>query len=327
MESRGRWLFVFVIVVIAAGAVRGSLTNYQAKRKAILEACEAERRRLSPTALEEVRSSNSTPEIQFIHTARLKPGGVGQLIVKGKFVPGTKFLLVSDSIAVVNETLTTSEYRATVKAPVGIGPETADVEAFAPVTAAYARGTKPAVVVTGKFQWEFKSANGWRVKAIPGEDTRGSGRDQGHFNYRLEFFRGAETAPFERRPARLGFDPWSSPPFTIYVEEEVEGTDLQARMQELAQRISLPNISNEERAKLMQEIQVIQQKMVAQLSDMNAMQRRAQEIEQKRKEFGCRSIQVEVLPGGDVRGTMSCGELVGRNLTLTGTLKLGVGPE
>ncbi|RPI22600.1 MAG: hypothetical protein EHM61_21900 [Acidobacteria bacterium] len=319
---RSKWLFVLILGVIAAGLVRGSLTNYEAKRKAIIAACAAERAKLSPTARNNVKADYPTPEITLIKSACVTPGGTGQLLVKGKFVQGTKFLLQSDTIEIVNETATTTEYRATVKVPSGIGPEEASIECYSPVSGIYAQGQKPAVIVTGKFEWDLKAANGWIIKARPLEDTRCTAAAQGDLNYSIEFFRGTETAPFQKRSAQLRYSPWSNPPFRFSIDAEEASLDGQAQMTELAKKLYNPNLSDAERDKLMAQLQTLQEKMVAQMSDMNAMQRKAKEAEQRKKEFGCRGIELQILPGSAVQGEMSCGELVGHDIKLTGTMKL-----
>jgi len=315
-------LFVVVLLVVAAGVVRASLDSFEAKRKAIIAECRAERNRLGIKSDEALYAMAPTPNISLITAASIPVGGTGELVVKGKFVPGSKFLLQSDSLQIVKEALTATEYRATVKAPAGIGPEMADLWVFSPVSGACAQGQK-AAVVTGKFEWELQSANGWRIKARPGIDTRLKPRGQGTtIEYAVEFFKGAETVPFQKRQGELYFSPWDDNPFHFRLEEEAIGGDMQAQLQALTQKLMNPSLSDAEREKLMAQMQEMSQKMVAKMSDMAAMQKEAQQAEQRKKEFGCENLELRLGTAGQVQGEMSCGQLVGRGIKLSGTVKV-----
>ncbi len=316
-----RSLFVLVLLVITAGLVRASLDGFHAKREAIVTACQAERKRLGITSDEVLRAKYPTPEISLITTACIPAGGTGELIVKGRFVVGSKFLLESDNLEVVKEALTATEYRATIKAPAGIGPEVADFWVFSPVSAISARGEK-AAVVTGKFEWDLQSANGWRIKAHPGLDTRCKPREQGSLKYTVEFFRGAETVPFQKREGELYFTPYDQNSYQLRLEEEQIGGDYQAQIQALTQKLTKPGISDAERDKVMAQLQTLSQKMLEKMSDLNAVQKEAQQAEQKKKEFGCQTLELRIEGGSQVQGEMHCGELVGRGIKLNGTVKV-----
>ncbi|RPJ61755.1 MAG: OmpH family outer membrane protein [Acidobacteria bacterium] len=317
-----RLLFVLVLMVIAAGIVRASLDGFNAKREAIIAACQAERARLGIKSDDVLFSKYPTPEITLITTACVPAAGTGELVVKGKFVPGSKFLLQSDSLEVVKEALTGTEYRATIKAPAAIGPEVADIFVFSPVSGASAHGQK-AVVVSGKFEWDLQSANGWRITARPaGPDTRCKSNRQS-IKYNLEFFRGAEKVPFQKRQGELYFSAYSQNPYQLRVEEERPAEDLQAQVQALSEKMMSPSLSDAERDKLMTQLQTLSQKMVAQMSDMAAVQKQAQQLEQRKKEFGCETLELRIEPGSKVQGEMHCGQLVGRGIDLNGTVNVG----
>ncbi len=316
-----RLLFVLVLIVIAAGIVRASLEGFNAKREAVVTACQAERNRLGIKSDDVLYAKYPTPEIALITTACIPAGGTGELIVKGKFVPGSKFLLQSDHLEIVKEALTATEYRATIKAPAGIGPEMADFAVYSPVSCASAHGEK-AAVVTGKFEFDLQSANGWRIKARPGLDTRCKPREQGSIKYSLEFFRGTEAAPFQKREAELFFSPHDQNPYRLSVEQEKVGGDYEAQILALSQKLMNPSISDAEREKAMAQLEAVQQKMMAKMSDMNAMQKEAAQLEQRKKEFGCESLELRFESGSQVQGEMNCGELVGRGIKLNGTVKV-----
>ncbi|MFB3906735.1 MAG: hypothetical protein ACE15E_25150, partial [Acidobacteriota bacterium] len=315
-----RLLFVLVLVVIAAGVVRASLEGFNARREAIVAACQAERNRLGIKSDDVLFSRYPTPEISLITTACVPAGGTGELVVKGKFVPGSKFLLESDRLEIVKEALTATEYRATVRAPAGTGPETASVSVYSPVSCASARGQK-AVVVMGKYEWDLQSANGWRIKARPGLDTRCNPHEQGTIEYQVEFFRGAETTPFQKREAQLYFSRYDQNPFQLRVDDEKQSGDIQSQVEALTKKLMKPGISQAEQEKTMAQLEALTQKMVAQMSDLAAVQKQAQQIEQRRKEFGCAVLELRIESGSQVQGEMHCGELVGRGIKLSGTVK------
>lgn len=315
-----RLVFVLLLSVIAAGLVRASLDGFDAKRRAIVTACQEERKRLG-ISNDDLPSKYPTPEISLVTTACIPVGGTGQLIVKGKFLPGTKFLLHSDQLEVVKESVTATEYRATIKAPAGLGPEVADISAYSPVSCASAHAQK-AAVVSGKWEWDLQSSNGWRIKARPGVDTRCNSRGQGALQYTVEFYRGAETTPFQKRPGELFFSPWDQHPYQLRVEEEKPGGDFQAQMQAISQKLMNPNTSMAEREKAMAEMQELQKKVMAKMSDMAAVQNEQKQFEQKKKEFGCEVLELQIGAGSQVQGLMRCGELVGRRIQVNGTVKV-----
>lgn len=313
-------VFVLVLMVVAAGLVRASLDGFNAKREAIIAACQAEKNRLGIKSDDVLFAKYPTPEITLINAANIPVGGTGDFVVKGKFVPGSKFLLESDHLEIVKEALTATEYRATVKAPVGIGPEVADLWVFSPVSGASAQGQN-AAVVTGKFDWELQSSNGWRIKAKQLADSRMKPRGQGPLKYSVEFYKGTETTPFQKREGELSFSPYNEHPFQLRIEEEQFGGDDQAQLQALTQKMMNPSLSEAEREKLIAQMQALSQKMVAQMQNTGAMQKRAADLEQKKKEFGCEHMEFTI-DAGQVQGEMRCGQLVGRGLKLTGTMKV-----
>jgi hypothetical protein len=72
----------------------------------------------------------------------------------------------------------------------------------------------------------------------------------------------------------------------------------------------------------MAQMQALSQKMMAKMSDMNAIQKEAAQLEQRKKEFGCETLELRFEAGSKVQGEMRCGELVGRGIKLNGTVKL-----
>ncbi len=103
-----------------------------------------------------------TPEIRMTTKACLMPGGTGDAAVNGEFAPGSSFVFENDNVDVVKENATATEYRATLKAAAGTGPQSAALLAITPVTAITARQDS-AAVVAGRYEWTRHPAGStWR---------------------------------------------------------------------------------------------------------------------------------------------------------------------
>lgn len=312
---------VCIIVLLAAGLTRASLKKFEQRRDAIMEASQKEQKRLGLTDRVALYAKHPSPEITLVSCLMLPPGGTGELVVKGKFQPGTQFVISSDNIEVVKEAATTSEYRATIKALAGAGPDYASVEAFSPVSGANHR-SRNVIFVGGKYEWDLKADNGWRVKARNGADTRCGSDNDGNPNvtYTLEFFKGAETTPFAKREATLHYSQYDSRYSFSISDQDEEAMNFEAELKNIYTKMSDPNISDAERDKLMAKMQTLSQKMMEGAGDMAAMQKKAAEQEAKKKEFGCRSISMTLDASGAISGDLQCGQNVGRQ-KLTGMMK------
>lgn len=307
-----------VLALAVLGIVQASLSRYQEKRSAIFLAATAERQRLG-IVNNNALGQYPTPEIQLGQAACLAPGATAEVIVKGRFKPGTKFLWKSDRLEVLTESVTENEYRATLKVPPDIGPESVDLEAYAPVSAFEAIRSK-AVVVSGRFEWDMNVSNGWRIKARLLEDTRcSSPGGGGSMKYALEFFHAQESAPFEKRTATLSYSPYDDYSYLFSIEEKNPFGGAQAEMEELAKKFQGGNVSDAEMQKLMARMEELQKELQVEMTKMGdpAFQ---QKLEQEKQQFGCRSIELQVQESR-LKGRLNCGQTVGMNLPLTGTLK------
>lgn len=312
---------VCVIVLLVGGLTRASLRQFEQRRQAIMEASRKEQQRLGLKDRNTLYAKHPTPEIGLVPCLMLAPGGTGELVVKGKFQPGTQFLITSDNIQVVKEATTATEYRATIKAAAGIGPDYAGVEAYTPVSGANARSGN-VVFIGGRYEWDLKTSNGWRVKLHNEADTRcGQGnRVSSEMTYVAEFFKGAETTPFVKRPASLYYDQYNSSYNFSVDDRDEESVNFEAEMKTIYTKMADPNISDDERDKLMERMEALSQKMIAGATDMASIQKKAAEQEAKKKEFGCRSISLKIGPDSTVSGDLQCGQNVGRP-TFTGMMK------
>jgi hypothetical protein len=301
-------------VAVSWGITRAYISKYQQKRSEILAACKAEKDKMTPEALKQLPARCGTPEISLVSPAAVKPGDTVDVMVSGKFPAGTNFLFESDSIEVLKESSAANSYRATIKVAPGGGPEKVAVSCFIPACCKSARNDLMAI--TGNFEWDLKAANGWTLKA----SSIASPAGLRELAYSIEFFRGAETAPFEKRRATLYPSQGDPPSYSFSISTEDQATvNTQEQLQTLAQQMQNPKISDAEREALMKKMNDM---MTTMTKDMGKMTDPAyiKQLQAKELEFGCRNINL-TLQNGSAKGNLNCSEKVGRNIVLTGTLK------
>ena len=317
MDRFGRIGFLIVTVVMLSwGVTHAALSKYQQKERAILDACKAAREKLTPQEQKQLQCN--TPEIKLMSSATVRPGETMEVAVTGKFPAGTQFVFQSDSVEVLKESSNANSYRATIKVAYGGGPENLSIAAFIPVCCKSARQSN-AIIVTGNFEWELKAANGWTVKAHSKAPAAGE-RQTRELAYMLEFFRGAETIPFEKRGATLHPEQSDPPRYYFSISKQDESSmNAQQQMQAIGQQMQNPNLSDADREKLMNKMQDMVTKMTQEAQKMSdpAYIKKLQAQEQ---EFGCTAINLQ-LQKGAATGNMLCSEKVGRNIALTGTMK------
>lgn len=320
MSTLRRHTYAAVMIMLALAMAKAALPGFRAKQDAIFNACRAERQTLGASA---TKDRYPTPEIHMVSGGCLMPGATSQVVVRGKFAPGTKFLFENDAIEVSNESLTGGEYRATVKAPAGIGPQTATLVAISPVTCITARNDR-AIKIGGAFEFEMKAANGWKVVA-QSAFAKGCEAQGGNDNvYNVLLYRNGETQPFEKRTARLSFSAYDSKNFRFSLEEppppSLSGVQ---EMQEIGMKLQDPSLSAAQRQQLMTQLMNMQRQMqanMAQLTNVENAKKMEQERQQARLEFGCASIALNE-SGGSVNGELRCSQRVGTQIALTGTVK------
>ncbi len=313
-----RIVFAGVLVLLAIGITRAAKFRFQDKRQAIYTGCQEQLQKLGLTRAA-AKAKYPTPQIHMVTPACILSGATGEVVIKGKFPPETKVLFENDNIEVVKETITPTEYRATLKAAPGTGPETASVRVITAATCLTAQAER-AAIIGGRYEWTMDAANGWRVvarsagaKACGGE---GSARDP----YEVQFFRKGETAPFEKRSAELSFSLYDSTNYRFNVEQQSGGAQsAQQKAAELMKRMTDPNLTDAQRNQIMAQIEKMQQEMmadVAKMSDPNYMK----QVQQARQQFGCEVIQLQA-QGDTLKGELTCSESVGRRIALTGARK------
>jgi hypothetical protein len=90
-------------------------------------------------------------------------------------------------------------------------------------------------------------------------------------------------------------------------------------MQTLMKRMMDPNLTDAQRDQVIKRVEQVQQQMQANMQKMTDPSF-ARQQEAKRKQFGGRSIDLAV-QGGAAKGNLRCGEAVGTNIAVTGTLR------
>ena len=322
--STKRVLYGGVALLFCLGLCRAARFRFQDKEQAIRTSCSDQLKALGGNR-NALKVKYFTPEIQMVTGGSLVPGATGEVVVKGKFAPDTKFIIENDNFEVVKESLVGNEYHATVKAAAGMGPQTATLMAMTPVTCLTARHDA-AVSVCGKFEWTLDAANGWRVVArSPAGKTCGGNNNQ-QDTYDLTFFRKGETKPFESRQGTLNFSVYDATNYTLNVGQPSPpaGQPSPEDMQAMVQKMMDPKLTSAQRDELMKKLEQIQKQMSAQMeSAVKQMQdpNYAQKQAQAEQQFGCQQIYLAV-QGGNLTGRMRCSDKVGREIALNGSSKL-----
>lgn len=313
-----RIVFVGVLVLLAIGITRAAKFRFQDRREAIYNACQERLKTLGMTR-GAAKAKYPTPEIHMVTPACLLPGATGEVVIRGKFPPETKVLFENDNIEIVKETLTPTEYRATLKAAPGTGPETASVRVITAATCLTAQADR-AAVVGGKYEWTMDAANGWRVVARSAGAKACGGDASARDLYEVLFFRKGETAPFEKRGAELFFSQYDSTNYRFNISQQSADTEsAQQNAAELMKKMMDPSVTPAQRNQIMAQIQKIQQDMmanVAKMRDPNYLK----QMQQAQQQFGCEAIQLQA-QGDTLKGDMRCSGSVGTRLALTGTRK------
>lgn len=320
-------LAVAIIFLWVLGIARASTRQYQQRQKALLIEVAAERARLGLTDSKVLFAKYPTPEITLCRMIRVLPGTSGEVVLRGKFAPGTKFLFENDNVEVVKELATPAEYRATVRVPPGIGPSYAFLYAYAPVSGANVRCH--ALYIGGKYEWDFTAENGWRIllRMLDENITSDAGRPPEPV-YRVEFYRGSEPKPFETLEVNFGLEasPWEDSYAGSLREPKAVQGSAEAEVQKLIEKMTKGQLSPKEMEQVSQRLAELSEKMMqeqqATIAKITSPDY-AKELERKQQEFGCYYLNARLTPAG-VEGDVTCGEKVG-TVKLKGTMKF-VGP-
>jgi hypothetical protein len=310
-----RLLCAGVVLLFALGLCRAARFKFQDKEESFRKQA---REQLAGLGLsrDAAKAKYPTPEIGMVTAACMMPGETGEVVVKGKFAPNTQFIFQNDNLEVVKENLSAGEYRATLKAAPGVGPQTAGVVVITPVTGITARHDG-AAVIGGRYEWNLNVSNGWKVTAQTPAGKACPSDSAGQL-YNMQFFKGGEGAPFEKREATLYYSAWDSENYSFSVAESTASIGGMADMAGLMQKMSDPKLTGAQRDALMAQIEKAQEQLTASMTKMSDPANIAR-MQQQQAEFGCQHLWLAA-DGGNVKGRMQCADKLGR-LTLTGTMK------
>ncbi len=317
--SAKRVAYMAVAALAALGLCRAVAFRFQEKENAFRQANQAEMKKLGLTPAA-AKARYPTPEISLVSGGCLLPGGAGEVVVKGKFVPGTKFIFQNDSLEVVKESLAGGEYRATLRAAAGIGPQTAALMAISPVSGITTRHDR-AAVVGGRYEWTMEAANGWKIVARSAGEKACGAPGPADDPYEVLFYRKGEANPFEKRAATLYSSIWEKTNHRFRIDQQ--DPELAApgeEMKVLAQKMSDPKITPAQRDEVMKQFQKAQERMMAEAKKMTDPAYR-QQLEARKQQFGCETIELAAA-GGTFTGRMRCAQAVGTQIALTGAMKL-----
>ena len=295
-----KWAAFVVGILLVLGIARASNSHYAEQRTAFFQSQEAESQRLGLTDRKEISARYPTPEITLCHPAHLMPGTTANLTVRGKFVPGSKFLFENDDVEVVKENATATEYQATLRVPSSVGPGYSPLHVFAAISG-YEATVPAAVYIGGKYEWDFTVENGWRIKLHPAGDTFPTEGSAPEVKYTAEFYRGNESKPFEVREFGLGLGG------TLYGNSysggltqpaSAPGGSTPADIQTLMQKLMDPSTSVQEKRELAQQLGNLGQRMKNQAQSQN------QQIQEDVK-FGCENMSFSG-NADPIEGQVSC---------------------
>jgi hypothetical protein len=315
--SLKRIMYIAVVALTALGLVRAARFKFQEKQDALRAASRAQLQKLG-IASGDAKAKYPTPEIHMVSSSCLLPGSAGEVVVKGKFAPETKFVFENDAIEIVKESLTPTEYRATVQVAAGTGPQSAGVWAMTQVSGIVTRQS-PGIAIGGRYRWEMAGANGWKVVAVAPTNKACGGPSNAEDQYDLSFYRKGETAPFEKRQASLYSGVYEQGVYRFTISQE----DPQARagvqdMNALMQKMMDPKLTSAQRDQLMKQMEAAQNQMQANMAKMMD-QNYIKQQEARRQQFGCTGAELKVT-GNNFAGTLQCAPAAGARIPVTGTV-------
>lgn len=307
----------FLLAVWALG--RAAFSQYRQRMNSIYDGCKAD---LTKTGLSKQAALNKyfTPEIHLISGGALAPGSTGEIVVKGRFVEGSKLTIENDEIQTVSDKLVNGDHHLTVSVAAGAMPGNFGLVAIAPVSCASTQAN--GVVIGGRYEWSLVASNGWRIvltSVAPSSDSdEGPGAPM---QYKAAFMRPGESAPFKSLTAEYGWNMYDKVAnFTPQQDASsaMGGLDMAA----LSKKMTDPNLSEAEREKVMQQMQeAVQQiqKNAQKMSDPNNMRQMQAQQQAEERAFGCKTLSLK-MTGSQAAGSVHCGASVG-DLTLNGSVK------
>ena len=280
-----------VIVVVGAlllwGGTRAATGNYKERIQAAQLACVEDTKKLGKAP---------TPSVTLEKQVLLTPGESAAIKLTGKFPEGTQFVW-DDGVTVETEKVLANSYTATIRLLSGAGPGPIHVTMF---VRGHCHGQEiNAAVNGGKFDFQIKADNGWRV-SLKNSDSN---------SYCVEFYQGTETKPFETRGAIISLPDRIGGRIMFSLDQNPCGGDPAKQMEELMKKMYDPNLSEKQREAFMAKYQ----QMMLDMVDMDKLKAK----EAKANQFGFNRITLEP-DGTGFKGNLWFAGSGGKTANITG---------
>jgi hypothetical protein len=320
-KAYGRTATWIVALGAIAGLVRAASEDVSARAAGARETLAATAR---SAGVELQADREPTPTITLASMVGVQPGASAPLTAPGRYTAGSAASMRRGPFTLSGATVSATAVTGTVSVAAGALPAVGTLEVVTP--RGTARAYAGAAYVAGRWTFDLKAPNGWRIELAT--DVVTAQTAGGSLPTTVKFFKGADTTPFETRPGQLsGSDGGTS--VSVSLSEKMPGGSAECdqvltRYQQLATELG-KNPSE----KLMAEFE----KLTGRMSTCMEQQQKAvmeqvqksqdpafQAAEQKRRDdFGCTYVRLESVAAGSVKGTATCGKNVGQ-LALTGAV-------
>lgn len=275
--------------------------------------------------LEMQADKEPTPVVRLAALAGVQPGASAVLTAAGRYSAGLAVRVSRGPFTIADLVVTATSLKATVSAAQGALPALGEIEVVAPGGRARARAE--ALYVAGRWTFDVKAGNGWRMEAV--SELATAEHANGSLPLSIKFFKDGQTTPFETRKGEISVQGASGTNVQIRVIENQPGSSpecdrVMARYQQLGKELGKgPN------DKLMAEFEKLQDKLTACMEEqqkvmMEIVQKQQDPAYQaaekaKKDDFGCEYVNLTSDAPGSVKGYSSCGRNVGQ-LAFAGTV-------
>jgi len=276
--------------------------RFQKKLDALFAACQAEQKRLGMARGDVVYQKYPTPELKLTRPLRVTPGATAELVLPGQKA-GTRILFEADELSVEKESSVGSEYRATVRASPSAGPGSAIMHVYAPVSCATDQRT---VYVGGRYQWDLKGSNGWRIQVRTVDERLGGGQEPSLL-CKADFSRAGEPKPFVTRDMVVTLPRLPERHYAFATPDQGASQPAidQARLNQLVMKMTDARSSPEERVRAQKEMERMTGSVQAEAEKMMK---------------GCSHLVLELGAAGAVKGEAQCeGDAT---IPVSGTMRL-----
>jgi hypothetical protein len=258
-------------------------------------------------------------EFQPVRIQKMMAGGSITVNLTGAIPPGSTILSDRDAAVLSGVTQTAKSYSARIAVGPGEGPGFVRLWSFTPVHHVWT--VVPVAFIDTIYRFDLKSANGITVKLVPTDKTFNVTDREARLNYQADFYKGDDPKPFETRAADIFFMTSEDPRTMIDIGMKEADASPEKELQAIGEQLSDSSITEAQRQKLMQQMAVLQQRMIENM--LKNAQADPAIAQKKIDDFGCRRLQVYPEAGTAVKATMLCGKNFNNGvLELAGTMTM-----